>query len=755
MTNERVQDRRQPERWNRVRGRIALALVVLVLGAGFAPEGRAQATLPITDVQLRGVGPAATLEAAVHHLSTGHPAQALPMLRDVVEADSEYVSSEHGAAAYWLGRAYGQTGRSERARRAWADGVAALGPTTVGPRLADAYLQSLTPQSLPSQRLNAVAVYTHFLGGVGAARSDAERALYRRHVAQLAPMLGDDTFGRVVEQPRTADPETWTFHSEAGAVLQAWWRGHDPLPATPENERLEEHLTRWVAAEASYTCAERVSGLDDRGVASLRYGEPYRTHDIDFADGDFFRDVYRFGVAVTSSDFPENEFWVYTNIDDAGYYLFTREPGECYTIGTTEDLIPSHLRQYRGSSERGLNIAYSALVTLHHVYERLALFHADFSSRYADVAAYADWQDMQASIQRAEERTGVEWNSSVQSVTVGAGVGQTRTVSKDPLFGIEFPTQFVESLVTRGNQEDRAAARRRKQAMPRQHTQMLSQVEPLPVAVRTARFLRPNGTTYSRVYWGLRTNDLQAEKGDSTSMRDAVISFTGVRHDTAYRPQQTLQRQHVVRSEHLAERQLVIAPPIELGGATEPYHLALQWDHNDAVTRGASVHMRAQRHRATARADSLQPLQADGSTLEVSDVQLMTPRPSAAALSPDPTADAVPYPFSTITADTPLLLYLEVYHLTFTPDDRTRYTVAYEVEQKTKRGWTRFIRGRDTQRTTTETIREGSSRRTDEFIELDLAALDREKPQDIRVTVRITDEVTGQSVERDVTFVLD
>ena len=66
-----------------------------------------------------------------------------------------------------------------------------------------------------------------------------------------------------------------------------------------------------------------------------------------------------------------------------------------------------------------------------------------------------------------------------------------------------------------------------------------------------------------------------------------------------------------------------------------------------------------------------------------------------------------------------------------------------------------FLRGRDTQRTTTETTREGSSRRTDEFIELDLAVLDREKPQDIRVTVRVTDEVTGQSVERDVTFVLD
>jgi hypothetical protein len=138
----------------------------------------------------------------------------------------------------------------------------------------------------------------------------------------------------------------------------------------------------------------------------------------------------------------------------------------------------------------------------------------------------------------------------------------------------------------------------------------------------------------------------------------------------------------------------------------------------------------------------------------MSDVKVLTlPDTSARSLA-RPTERATPYPFRTLTGDTPLLLSFEVYHLSYGADDRTRYTVAYEAEGETKRGWTKIFRGTDTQRTSTEMTMAGTDRRTEETILLDLSEIERDEPQDVRVTVRVTDEVTGTSVSRDVEFVL-
>jgi len=49
---------------------------------------------------------------------------------------------------------------------------------------------------------------------------------------------------------------------------------------------------------------------------------------------------------------------------------------------------------------------------------------------------------------------------------------------------------------------------------------------------------------------------------------------------------------------------------------------------------------------------------------------------------------------------------------------------------------------------------EGTSRRTEETILLDLSQIERDEPQEVRVTVRVTDEVSGTTVSRSVDFVL-
>jgi hypothetical protein len=203
---------------------------------------------------------------------------------------------------------------------------------------------------------------------------------------------------------------------------------------------------------------------------------------------------------------------------------------------------------------------------------------------------------------------------------------------------------------------------------------------------------------------------------------------------------------------------MIVPSPLAFDGIAGLHHLGLQWGQYQLwpVDSAAAPNARLgpRRRTATARVDSLQPLRADGPGVEMSDVKVLT-RPDTAMLDlTAPTARATPYPFRILTAETPLLLSFEIYHLATGTNDRTRYTVAYEVKGETRRGWTRLFRGTDTQRTSTEMTHQGTSRRPREVIRLDLSQIERDEPQEVRVTVRVTDEISSTTVTRSVGFVL-
>jgi hypothetical protein len=365
---------------------------------------------------------------------------------------------------------------------------------------------------------------------------------------------------------------------------------------------------------------------------------------------------------------------------------------------------------------------------------------------------------MQATAAEMAERFGREPAASAgqQSVEVGAGVGQTRRVFSNSSLGFSFPTQFVTRMVTRARQEDRRAAERREEAMPRQHTTLLEGAAQLPVAVRTARFLEPDGTTRTEVYWGVPAARLPLTEDDS--LASSLITFAAIQYDDTRQAVQRQQRRYRVEVESTDDPRLIVPSALTLRGATDPYHLGLQWGQYQLWPADSSAPGRKrlgpQRRMATARADSLQPLRAEGPRVEMSDVKVLTLPDTSARTLANPMERASPYPFRTLSAGTPLLLSFELYHLTYGGDDRTRYTIAYEAEGETKRGWTRLFRGTDTQRTSTEMTMAGTDRRTQETILLDLSQIERDEPQDVRVTVRVTDEVSGTTVSRTVDFVL-
>ena len=716
---------------------------------------RAQVEVPALE-RLSG---GAQVEAGVRLLQEARAEEAASLLRSALEADSVLVSPTHGAAAYWLGTAYAQTDRPEKAQSVWRTGLRALwdaGQFDV--RLADAYLRGLTPTRLRGERLYAVDVYRTLLGRVGSDTSEAMRTVFRRRVAQVAPLMSDSALTRVIHEDRTTAATEWTFRAGAGPALVEWWRGFDPFPATDENERLEEHLTRLVHVQRNYQCAGRASALDDRGLVYLRFGSPYKQRALSYEDGEFFQEVYRFGVNVPAGSFPESEIWLYTHIDESGFYLFAeQDTSDCFRTARANELMPRYLTRQRADTERGINIAYSALMAMRAIYRELALYHINFSTRYSKIANYAGWQEMQATAAEMAERAGWGGTGSAgqRSVEVGAGIGQTRRVFSNPSLGFDYPTRFVSRMVRRAEREDRQAAERREKAMPRQHTTLLDGAARLPVAVRTARFLDTDGTTRTEVYWGVRAARLRM--GNADSLASSLLTVSAVQYDDQHRPSQRTRQRYPVEVGADSDPRMIVPPSLTLQGATDQYHLGLQWGQYQlwpSESPSAEKRIGPKRRMATARADSLMPLRAEGPAVEMSDVKVLTlPDTSAQSLA-RPAERATPYPFRTLAGDTPLLLSFEVYHLSYGADDRTRYTVSYEAEGATKRGWTEIFRGTDTQRTSTEMTMEGADRRTKETILLDLAEIERDEPQDVRVTVRVTDEVTGTTVARDVEFVL-
>jgi hypothetical protein len=313
----------------------------------------------------------------------------------------------------------------------------------------------------------------------------------------------------------------------------------------------------------------------------------------------------------------------------------------------------------------------------------------------------------------------------------------------------------VTRMVSRARREDRRAAQRRKEAMPRQHTTLLESSAQLPVSVRTARFLERDGTTRTEVYWGVPAAALPM--GEADSLGASLLTVSAVRYNEDRSATTRKRRRYPVNVASEPGARRLVPEPITFRGTTEPYHLGLQWGQHQLwptdSTSSRDLRMGPKRRMATARADSMQPLRTEGAQVEMSDVKVLAAADTS--LAPAMSAQtAQPYPFRSLSPGTPLLLSFEIYHLAYDADDRTRYTISYEAEGETTRGWTELFRGTDTQRTTTEMTMEGTSRRTDEIIRLDLSQIERDEPQDVRVTVRVTDDVTGATVSRSIDFVL-
>lgn len=304
--------------------------------------------------------------------------------------------------------------------------------------------------------------------------------------------------------------------------------------------------------------------------------------------------------------------------------------------------------------------------------------------------------------------------------------------------------------------------------MPNERSSFSDRVDSLDMAYHVARFLQPNGKTRAEVYFAARAGALAfSPKAQSSLTR---LGYPAPRRYLVSGFGRAYGRRFQSDTARVARRLLgEVAPdragPVQsvaLAELSGLFHLGLQFQQrvveevsgDSVVTTGPRVRL------STERVDSLSALPSSAGGLAMSDLRPMVlPRRLVGELPVGGLAlrkatRQLAYPFEKILPSVPLALYFEAYHLNLGNGDQTRYTVEYEIFRRTEASGLRgLFGGEDQQRTTTETTYNGTSRTAREMILIDLADVKELEPgSELAVTVRVTDEVTGETKERRVAF---
>ena len=408
--------------------------------------------------------------------------------------------------------------------------------------------------------------------------------------------------------------------------LVAWWHRQDPLPATLNNERLEEHLFRVYYARQHYADAKDSLGIDDRGRIFIRLGHPWRLSSIKLRSAGLRMQPYE-------GTLPRNEIWVYRRIHDDAHYLFIQlSRKRPYKLGSTEDLIPPNLR----ASRRKTTLL---LTWLEEVLGQLALEHPHYGTAYDAVTTY---------------------------MTL-------------PTSDVRPPYFFAKYLMNDIRLRDDHHQVNRARTVPASATQTYGNARQLTPSIRSARFLEPSGITRLEIYWTLDTRQLaprrrlvnQLRKDGHTPAKEYLLILSATTRGADFAPSSVSNRYYRLPAT------ITGMLPIQMWENQmdmNPLNLAMQWQqywtrtdstgrYEPTATLGIGV----------ATIDSIEALRSDGVALEMSDIRPIV------LLGESSMDSAVPYAGEEITPATRLGFYFELYHLAYDDDGQTRYEVEYRI----------------------------------------------------------------------------
>ncbi len=540
----------------------------------------------------------------------------------------------------------------------------------------------------------------------------ANDSVLELELRRLMPLLPESILPKIFKSDTIK-----TTPSVRSAIL-GWWRSQDPLPASEVNERMVEHVRRVQYALDHYECLSCQKGYDERGEIYIRYGEPERISHVTFDDPLLIDAIYQPGVAVSPADFPDNEFWRYLNLDRDAYFLFVQDKG-FYRIGNTSDLLPSVLRAGLGYSGRGQVKSRMLLVAMRSIYQQLALEHHHFGSRFNDVDL---WLSAREETGRLRNRDPLE---NAKIVTGAALIQGERSEPLDLDQELRQPPNiFAQTVILNSRTQDQQAAYQRELSLPASISEVMNVLSTFALGISHARFLRPDGTTTTEIYWHPESTSFTVP---GYQAQEEYIIKTFVAHeDSAYTPLKMMT--DAIRVEMPSDTEAVTIPvqTIEVNQNTNLYHLALQWDQYEVTPEGIGNRLQV----ASRRIDSLHALDASGMNLEMSDLKPLVYNIDTNQLTP--------WPHQWIYRDMRFGLGFEIYHLTYGPGDQTSYKVTYQVSSGRRRI------------SSTSTEFEGQSRVEAEEVYLDLGR----RAGEILITVRIQDELSGHEVSRSLTLMM-
>jgi len=409
-----------------------------------------------------------------------------------------------------------------------------------------------------------------------------------------------------------------------------WWRQQDPLPATINNERIEEHLYRVYYAERNYAYHKDSLGVDDRGRVFVRFGRPWRETVISLLNP-------RLQILPIQYRLPGNELWVYRGIHDDAHFLFVqRSRRRPYQVATSESLIPPSLRGTRRRAE-------VLLAWMEDIFGQMAMEHDHYGTVYDAVSGY------------------------------------TALPTSIPLRSYEFSQRMIMDSRMRDDQHQR----RRSETIPTSTTKVYGNAIELRPQIRLSRFLQEDGSTRLETYWNLDVRDLRPSRSMLRRARqlgqkdsdDYILSIGFTRRDSEFEPQNIqIRRYHLPKGSDTEPRVYSWIT----SDLNSPVSVALQWSLHWTLPDSIPPQPSTVWGVGVVNLDSLDTLSSSGNSLELSDLKPLLLE------SADMFDGATPYVAREIYADTPLGLYFESYFLQFNETDRTNYTIEYSLSSQSK-----------------------------------------------------------------------
>ena len=244
------------------------------------------------------------------------------------------------------------------------------------------------------------------------------------------------------------------------------------------------------------------------------------------------------------------------------------------------------------------------------------------------------------------------------------------------------------------------------------------------------------------------TNDMrkQLELTDTVPADRYLVNFSIVEQDSDFSRDSGSQLTYLASNLDQGSAAPIQSIHVELEEVLP--QLSLQWNqYSYQRTETGDIELLDELKVGVQHLSDLRPLSSEAGVLEMSDPKPVYLGNDDLFVYFEEGEDNVPpaYPFTTITTETPLGLYFEVYELFYADENLAHFTVEYEV---TRSG----SRRRDQQTTSASTSYTSSTRTAREFIAIDLSTTDSEGP--LKISLRITDEVSQQQVERTLHFIL-